>query len=288
VKRIALAVHGGAGNISGDALNARRRGIQPALERGWAVLRAGGSAIDACEQAIIALEDDPAFDAGIGSYLNRDGKVQLDAILMDGVTLKSGAVAAVECIRNPIRLARLILERSPHMFIVGAGAEQFATENSLPLCDPRQLITDRALELWRANSGTISKLGTVGAVALDANGNLAAGTSTGGTAYKYPGRVGDSPLVGCGCYADNLSSAASATGDGEAIMRVLLTGVANHFVQNGKSAQEAADAAIAVLAERTAGRGGLIIIDHQGRVGAAFSTAHMTYAFRTLEPDSPH
>jgi L-asparaginase / beta-aspartyl-peptidase len=281
VRNVALIVHGGAWAIPSELLQTCRNGVLAGLERGWKILKDGGSAIDACEQAIIQLEDDPIFDAGIGSHLNRDGQIQMDAILMDGVSLKSGAVVAVERIQNPIRLARLVLERSEHMMLAGPGAELFAREQGLGFCNPEELITEREAQIWSEKSGKIANFGTVGAVAIDAQGNLAAGTSTGGTLYKHPGRVGDSALVGCGCYADNLSSAISCTGHGESIMKVVLAKTANDFVSSGKSPQEAADAAVALMGKRTSGRGGLIIVDGQGRVGTAFSTAQMAYAFRT-------
>ena len=251
------------------------------LDQGWRVLQGGGSALDACEQAIIQLENDPIFDAGIGSHLNRDGHIQMDAILMDGSTLKSGAIVAVERIRNPIRLARLVLDHSEHMLLAGAGAELFAHENGLSFCDPKELITDREARIWSEKSGHVANLGTVGAVALDAEGNLASGTSTGGTLYKYPGRVGDSALVGCGCYADNSTGAISCTGHGESVMKLVLAKTASDFILSGKSPQEAAAAAVALLGKRTSGRGGLIIVDREGRVGTWFSTPDMAYAFKT-------
>ena len=281
MKDIAMIVHGGAWTIPAELLQRCRNGVLAGLERGWNILRDGGSAIDACEQAIIELENDPVFDAGIGSHLNRDGRVQMDAILMDGVSLKSGSVVAIERVRNPIRLARLVLERSGHMMLAAAGAELFAREHGLELCDPEELITEREAQIWSEKSGQVANLGTVGAVALDASGNLASGTSTGGTLYKYPGRVGDSALIGCGCYADNLSSAVSCTGHGESIMRVVLAKTVTDLVSTGRSPQEAADAAIALLGNRTQGKGGLIILDRKGRVGTAFSTPQMAYAFRT-------
>jgi beta-aspartyl-peptidase (threonine type) len=281
VNRSALIVHGGAWDIPAELQEECRRGVQRAPECGWSVLEKGGSALDACEQAIIELENEPVFDAGVGSHLNRDGKVQLDAILMNGATLESGAVVAVERIRNPIRLARVILEKSEHVLIAGSGAEQFAIEHGIGLCDPKELITEREARLWASLSGTIASFGTVGAVALDMQGNLASGTSTGGTVYKYPGRVGDSALVGCGCYADNLASAVSTTGHGESIMKVVLAKTASDFVAGGKSPQAAADEAIALLTKRTGGRGGLIILDRNGQVGFAFSTRDMAYAYRT-------
>jgi L-asparaginase / beta-aspartyl-peptidase len=281
VKNIAIVVHGGAWAIPSDLAETCRVGVLAGLERGWNVLCDGGSALDACEQAIVQLENDPVFDAGIGSHLNRDGHIQMDAILMDGVSLKSGAVVAVERIRNPIRLARLVLERSEHMMLAGDGAELFARENGLGLCDPAELVTAREAQIWSEKSGNLANFGTVGAVALDSQGNLASGTSTGGTLYKYPGRVGDSALIGCGCYADNLSSAISCTGHGESIMKLVLAKRACDFVGSGKPAQEAADAAVSLLRTRTSGRGGLIIVDREGRVGAAFSTPNMAYAFKT-------
>ena len=277
---IALAVHGGAWEIPNDLVETCRRAVKRALDRGWNILKNGGSALDACEQAIIELEDEPVFDAGVGSHPNRDGKVQLDAILMNGATLKSGAVVAVERILNPVRLARVILEKSEHMLLAGYGAEQFALEHGMSLCDPKDLITETEARLWSSLSGKAVNFGTVGAVALDRHGNVVSGTSTGGTLFKYPGRVGDSALVGCGCYADNGSAAVSTTGHGESIMKVVLAKMANDFVAAGKSAQDAADASIVILTKRTSGRAGLIIVDNRGQVGFAFSTPDMAYAYR--------
>jgi beta-aspartyl-peptidase (threonine type) len=289
--KLALIVHGGAWTIPEDAAEACRHGCARALDRGWDVLEHGGSALDACEAAILELEDDPVFDAGIGSHLNRDGRVQCDAILMDGASLKAGAVAAVERIRNAVRVARLVLDRSEHMMLVGPGAEQFAVEMGVPLCNPSELVIAREVELWYKNKHETdvarghftgdAQLGTVGAVALDARGSLAAGTSTGGTACKYPGRVGDSSLIGCGCYADNRSGAVSATGYGEAIMKVVMAKAAADFLASGLAPQAAAEEAVALLAERTEGKGGLILLDPGGGVGAAFSTPHLAYGFRT-------
>ena len=281
MNNIALVVHGGAWEIPPHLIQICQKAVKRAVDRGWNVLTRGGSALDACEQAIIELEDEPVFDAGVGSHPNRDGKVQLDAILMNGATLKSGAVVAVERVRNPIRLARVILERSEHMLLAGYGAEQFAVEHGMALCDPKDLITQTEAALWTSLSGKVANLGTVGAVALDSSGNLASGTSTGGTLFKYPGRVGDSALVGCGCYADNTSAAISTTGHGESIMKVVLAKTANDLVAAGMSPQTAADDAITNLTKRTGGRGGLIIVDRQGRVGLAFSTPNMAHGYRT-------
>lgn len=257
--------------------------------------------MDAVEAAIVALEDDPALDAGVGSHLNRDGRVQLDAILMDGMTLKAGAVAAVERIRNPIRLARLVLEKSEHMMLVGAGAEQFAVEHRFPLCDPRELITDSARSEWLklrdkpgapGEEGASERRGTVGAVAIDKEGNLVAGTSTGGTRGKYPGRVGDSPLIGCGCYADAKAGGISCTGYGEGIMKIVMAKLAADLLRDPRVlrphrkkrgqptiAQAVADACIRILKRRADAAGGLILLDREGRPAAAYSTPRMAYGY---------
>jgi len=288
-----LIVHGGAWNIPDSQLENCREGCRRALVAGWDILRKGGAALDAVEAAVVALEDEPTFDAGLGSHLNRDGHVQLDAILMDGGTLKAGAVAAVERIRNPVRLARCILEKSDHMMLVGSGAELFALENGIPLCAPEELILERERQGWlRCAASGDHKLGrhfgepagTVGAVALDVHGNLAAGTSTGGTCCKFPGRVGDSPLIGCGCYADAQAGGVSCTGLGEAIMRVVLGKTACEFLRAGHSAEQAAKMGVELLGRRSAvgsapATGGLILLDREGHPGFAYSTAHMAYGY---------
>ncbi len=235
-----LIIHGGAWNIPDEALEDCRAGIQRSLTAAWKILSSGGAAMDAVEAAIVILEDDATFDAGIGSHLNRDGRVQLDAIIMDGGTLKAGAVAAVEHVRNPIRLARRVLEKSEHMMLVGAGAEEFASENGIPLCPPDELITDSERAAWRrcledshaAEHHVGHDQGTVGAVALDQHGHLVAGTSTGGTCCKFPGRVGDSPLIGCGCYADSEAGGVSCTGHGEGIMKIVMAKMATDLLHD--------------------------------------------------------
>ncbi|MGH9616836.1 MAG: isoaspartyl peptidase/L-asparaginase [Acidobacteriaceae bacterium] len=295
-----LIVHGGAGNIPDGAVADFRRGVSAGVQAGWHVLSAGGAAIDAVEAAIVAMEEDPALDAGVGSHLNRDGRVQLDAIIMDGMTLKAGAVAAVERIRNPIRLARLLLEKSEHMMLAGAGAEQFAIENAFPLTDPHEMITEAARSEWQklrdqslvAENEQEQSRGTVGAVALDVEGNLAAGTSTGGTRNKYPGRVGDSPLIGCGCYADAEAGGASCTGYGEGIMKIVMAKLATDLLRDPRVlsphrkkrskatiAQAVADACVKVLGHRAHATGGLILLDREGRPAAAYSTPRMAYAY---------
>jgi len=225
-----LIVHGGAWNIPDEAVEDCRAGCRRAFEAGWEILSRSGAALDAVEAAIVVFEDDPVFDAGVVSHLNRNGRVELDAIIMDGAELKAGAVAAVERVRNPIRLARKVLDSCEHMMLVGAGAEQFALEQGIPLCAPEELIVERERSAWqRCREGYHSaefhlshEHGTVGAVARDLDARLVAGTSTGGTCCKHPGRVGDSPLVGCGCYADAEAGAVSCTGWGEAIMKIVM------------------------------------------------------------------
>ena len=271
----------------------------------------GGTALDAVETAIAVLEDDPVFDAGTGSHLNLDGRAELDAIVMDGRTLKAGAVAAVSRIRNPIRLARRILESSPHMMFVANGAEQFAVEQGMELCNPEDLITEHAraaLQRCRADlvttqlagkTGPGSSGGTVGAVAFDGAGNLVAGTSTGGTCGKHAGRVGDSPLIGCGCYADLEAGGVSCTGRGEAIMKIVMAKTAvdflrNDFAENNSGSREnsksthadaltnsmaAARRAVHLLATRVQGTGGLILLDRHGRPGFAFNTPRMAFGY---------
>jgi L-asparaginase / beta-aspartyl-peptidase len=282
-----LIVHGGAWNIPDVAVEDCRNGCRRALDAGWKILSADGAALDAVEAAIVILEDDPTFDAGIGSHLNRDGRVELDAIVMDGATLKAGAVAAVERIRNPIRLARSVLESSEHMMLVGAGAEQFASEQGFTICNPEELILDRERMAWRrcredqhaAEFHVDHAMGTVGAVAMDSRGNLFAGTSTGGTCCKHAGRVGDSPLIGCGCYADSEAGGVSCTGLGEAIMRIVMAKTAVEFLRAGKSPQAAAEASTRVLLERGRGTGGLILLDKNGEPGFAFNTVRMAFGY---------
>src|ERR1700736_469983 len=209
-----LVIHGGAWAIPDDMVDAHIHGVRHALAVGWRGLERGGASGDAVEEAVVIMEDDEAFDAGRGSFLNRDGKVQLDALIMDGATLRAGGVGCVERLRNPVRAARKILSDSPHVYFVAEGAERFAAEHGLPLCKNEDLIIPREVERLREFQAratdakgdlfapTISH-DTVGAVALDGDGNIAAATSTGGTLNKAPGRLGDSSLIGCGCYADN-------------------------------------------------------------------------------------
>lgn len=287
----ALLVHGGGWAIPDDMVEAHLNGVRAAITAGWQQLERDGSALDAVEAAVKVMEDDEAFDAGRGSFLNRDGRVQLDALMMDGATLRAGGVGCVERIRNPIHVARIVLEDSPHVYFVGPGAERFAAEHGVPLIDNEELVIDREVQrLRRMQTLGESKIDvfsashdTVGAVALDSTGNLAAATSTGGTLNKTPGRVGDSSLIGCGCYADNQSAAVSATGWGEPIMKLVLGKWAADRVATGVPPQQAASEAISYLQKRLSGHGGIIVLDAQGRLGIAHNTPRMAWGFATPE-----
>src|SRR5205809_7247723 len=267
-------------------------GVRAALAADWRILERGGAALDAVEEAVVVLEEDDTFDAGRGSFLNRDGRVQLDALLMDGSTLRAGGVGCVERIRNPIRAARKVLSDSPHVYFVGEGAERFAAEHGIALCKNEDLIIPREVERLREfQARTIEQSedlfapaishDTVGALALDRNGNIAAATSTGGTLNKAPGRLGDSSLIGCGCYADNQSAAASTTGWGEPIMKLVLAKWAADRVLAGNLPEWAAQEAINYLKARVNGHGGIILLDAQGRFGIAHNTPRMAWALRT-------
>ncbi len=281
-----LIVHGGAWDIPDDAVAACSDGCLRALRSGYSVLTNGGHALDAIEAAIIVLEDDPVFDAGYGSHLNREGYVECDAIIMDALTLRAGSVAGLRRIKNPIQAARAVLEKCPHMMLISQGAEQFAFEQGIPLCNPEDLISPAERQAWarcRQDSHAAEyhrghEQGTVGAVALDDHGRLYAGTSTGGTCCKLPGRVGDSPLIGCGCYADCETGAVSSTGYGEAIMKVVLAKTACDFLRPAASnPTRAAQAAVELLKRRGKGAGGLILLDRNGQPGYAYSTPRMAY-----------
>jgi L-asparaginase / beta-aspartyl-peptidase len=293
-----LVVHGGAWAMPDDMVEAHLRGVGNALAAGWLVLHAGGTALDAVEEAVVIMEDDETFDAGRGSFLNRDGKVQMDALIMDGATLRAGGVGCVERVRNPVRAARKILSESPHVYFVGEGAERFAAEHGVALCANEELIIPRELERLREYQAQQAQQGpakdgndlfapsishdTVGAVALDRAGNIAAATSTGGTLNKAPGRLGDSSLIGCGCYADNLSAAVSTTGWGEPIMKLVLAKWTADRVSAGNLPVWAAQEAIHSLEQRLNGHGGIIVLNAAGQFGIAHNTPRMAWAFRTI------
>jgi L-asparaginase / beta-aspartyl-peptidase len=290
-----LIVHGGAWDIPDDAIEACKAGCRNALAAGWSILAKGGSALDAIEASIIVLEDDPVFDAGYGSHLNLDGQVECDAIVMDAATLRAGSAAGLQRIKNPIRLARRIWEECPHMMLVAQGAERFAQKSGLPLCDPAELISPAEHAAWlrcredehAAEHHRGHEQGTVGAVAMDRDGRLFAATSTGGTCCKLPGRVGDSPLIGCGCYADAEAGGASCTGYGEAIMKITMAKTAVDLLRSNPrldasdsaSATRAAQDAVSLLVGRGKGTGGLIILDRNGTPAFAFNTPRMAYGY---------
>ena len=279
-----------------EMVEAHINGVRNAMTAGWSVLQRGGSALDAVEEAVVVMEDDETFDAGRGSFLNRDGKVQLDALIMDGETLRAGGVGCVERLRNPVRAARKILSESPHVYFVAEGAENFAAEHGVPLCRNEELVIPREIERLRQYQAHVAEVkpnlfaptishDTVGAVALDEKGNIAAATSTGGTLNKAPGRLGDSSLIGCGCYADNQSAAASTTGWGEPIMKLVLAKWSADRVASGSAPEWVAKEAIAYLEDRVNGHGGIILLDAQGRLGIAHNTPRMAWGVRRAEQE---
>jgi beta-aspartyl-peptidase (threonine type) len=294
--RPAIIVHGGAWDIPQPAQQAHRQGTLRAVEAGWAMLAAGGTAMDAVEAAIVVMEDDDTFDAGRGSFLNADGQVELDAGCMDGAALQVGAVASVQFIQNPIRLARAVMEKSEHVLLVAQGAQRFAQRMGFPTCNLTDLAVPREFERWQkllydrthsARQSFARPADTVGCVALDQEGHLAAGTSTGGTPNKMPGRVGDVPMVGCGFYADDELGGASSTGWGESIAKVLLARLALHWLNELDDPQTAAQTAIQVLADKVNGLGGIILLSRDGRVGWHFNTPHMALAYQAAGMDAP-
>lgn len=289
-----------------DVIAAHENGVRNALEAGWKILERGGTALDAIEAAVAVMEEDDTFDAGRGSFLTSDGTVEMDALIMDGATLRAGGVGGVQRVRSAIKLSRLVLEKSPHVYFVGEGAERFAEEHGMELIDNKELVVEREVKRLREFKARLAAGGkdttfsggddkvhpvpveqmshdTVGALALDVNGNIAGATSTGGTLNKDPGRVGDSSLIGCGCYADNQSAAASCTGWGEPIMKLVLAKSAADEVARGAEPQSAAHAAITMLKTRLNGHGGIILLDAQGRYGIAHNTPRMAWGVRTSE-----
>jgi L-asparaginase / beta-aspartyl-peptidase len=295
-EKFGLVIHGGAGTIersdmTPDKEREYRAGLERALAAGYEILKRGGSSLDATEAAVRVLEDDPHFNAGRGSVFTSAGTNEMDAAVMDGKTLAAGAVACLKHIKNPVALARLVMEKSGHVMMDGEGAEAFAKENGMELVDQKYFFTQKrwdALQKMKAaekgRTGRAAKAfritdqdrhGTVGAVALDKNGNLAAATSTGGTTNKRPGRVGDSPVIGAGTYANNATCAVSATGDGEYFIRATVArDVAAGMEYRGMSLKEAAQAALDKVAKLRA-TGGLIAIDHEGNMALPFNTAGM-------------
>jgi beta-aspartyl-peptidase (threonine type) len=299
-RMVSLVVHGGAWDIPDDMVELHRQGVQRALMVGIAVLNDGGSAVDAVEAAIMIMEDDETFDAGTGSFLNAAGEVELDASIMDGKALRAGAIAAVQNVKNPITLARKIMEESEHILLVGKGAVRFAKEHGIKTCTQDDLITEREILRWREwqrrkpafTKGAFRRkkvpVDTVGAVALDSFGNIASGTSTGGTPNKFPGRVGDSPVIGAGTYADNTVGGVSTTGWGESMIRVVMAkSVIDFMDHNGGNPEKAAMEGIKVLERKVQGYGGVIALNVDGDIGIAYNTSRMARGYMTSEMREP-
>jgi beta-aspartyl-peptidase (threonine type) len=303
-----ITVHGGAGVISQETMTDADRvryhsALREALDAGYAVLHRGGSALDAVEAAVRVMEDEPLFNAGRGSVLNGSGTVEMDACLADGRTLKSGAVTGCTTAKNPITLARVVMERTPHAFLAGAAVDAFAAAEGVECRPPEYFITERRREQWRAAIAAHritldhsilpspshsppappTGKGTVGAVARDGAGHLAAATSTGGMTNKWPGRVGDTPVIGCGTYADDATAAVSCTGTGETIMSVVLAHRTAHYLEVVGPAATLDEAAAHAMArfDATGGSGGFVAVDRRGAVAMPFNTEGMYRGYRS-------
>ena len=276
-----ILVHGGAGDVASERIPLHVAGCERAAAAGAEVLAAGGSALDAVQRAVEVLEDDPCFNAGTGACLNEDGAIELDASIMDGTTLRAGGVCALPPFKNPIAIARRVMDASKHVLLAGDGAVRFAVEHGFERADPASMITELArkrLEAARAKHATEGWAGgTVGAVARDANGRVAAATSTGGMVNKLAGRVGDSPIVGAGTYADDTAAACSTTGHGEAMIRVCLAKTAIDGTRTA-NAESAVRASLETMHARTSGTGGAIVAARDGSLGLARTTRTMSWA----------
>lgn len=290
VKPYALVIHGGAGTLTPDGLSEEMKkkyeeGLERALSAGEKILVEGGSAMDAVEAAIIVLENDSNFNAGRGAVLNNEGAAELDASVMDGSDLNAGAVAGVKDIKNPIKAARAVMEKSPHVMFNGYGASVFAKENGLEMVDPEYFVTERKKRVQKktqkkTESNADDKHGTVGAVALDKNGNIAAGTSTGGMNNKKAGRIGDSPIIGAGTYAANGVCGVSCTGWGEYYIRLVMAkSIADRMELLGISMGSAVDVMIHDKLEKMKATGGVIAVDMYGNVVTDFNTESMLRAW---------
>ncbi len=280
--RALVAVHGGAGDVPDARRPLHEEGAKRAAAVGRDVLARGGSALDAVQAAVEVLEDDPLFNAGTGACLTAAGTLELDASVMEGTTLRAGAVTVLPPFQHPIAIARAVLEDGRHVLYAAEGARDFAERAGFApstlaaMCTPDAAERLKLVLAGRAGPGWAG--GTVGAVARDAEGRVAAATSTGGTVGKLPGRIGDSPLPGCGTYADDEGGACSATGAGEAIIRVTLARMVVDLMRGGVPAPEAAKAAIATFGARVAGSGGIVVVDRHGRPGFAWNTRTMSHA----------
>jgi beta-aspartyl-peptidase (threonine type) len=295
----AIVVHGGAGSWQPEREKAGIEGVKKAAEAGYGILKNGGSSLDCVMGAVVVMEDDCVFNAGYGSSLNIEKKIEMEASIMDGKTLQAGAVGLLRDIKNPVQLARIVMEKTDHVFIAGEGAEKLATAEHLerrsPMTELRLRYYEQQKKALLEGKSELPKLaslikdhpelftlGTVGAVAVDSEGNVAAATSTGGYSLKLPGRIGDSPLIGCGTYADNLSGACSTTGVGEIAMRLVLAKTVCDSMESQKSAQEAVELAVRLVNTRVSSiynAIGLIAVDTQGRIGAAHSSPNLCWAY---------
>jgi beta-aspartyl-peptidase (threonine type) len=281
--RPAILVHGGAWATPEGELDAHRIGVHRASMIGFEMLLTGSSSLDAVQKVVEFLEADPTFNAGRGAVLNARGEVALDAAIMEGSELKAGSVASVSGVLHPVALAREVLEHSQHVMLAGEGALEFARQRRFPLCDPQELIVERERDRFQRarrdrEPSSSAPSETVGAVACDSRGQVAAASSTGGTFLKLPGRIGDSPIVGSGLYADDRKGAAASTGKGETILRMVMAYRAVAAMTTGIGPAEAAQQAIRALESRTGGQGGIILVDTKGELGYAFNTPHMAYA----------
>lgn len=294
-----LVIHGGAGvilkkNLTSEEEQAYRDKLKEALLAGHKILKAGGTSLDAVETVIKILEDSPLFNAGKGAVFTSEGTIELDAAIMDGASLNAGAVAAIKHIKNPISLARLVMEKSPHVMMIGTGAEKFAQEQGISFVSQKYFFTERRWKQLKKekakekksssktqtsfseSTSEVEKFGTVGAVALDKAGNLAAGTSTGGTSNKKFGRVGDSPIIGAGTYANNQTCAVSATGKGEYFIRSVVAYDISALMQyQSLSLKEAADKIVMDKLVKLGGDGGVIAVDKKGNIAMPFNTPGM-------------
>ena len=302
-----IVVHGGAGTWHPERSQAGLEGVKKAAKTGFDILKNGGSAVDSVMEAVVVMEDAGAFNAGYGSSLNIEKRVEMEASIMDGRTLQAGAVGLLKNVKNPVRLARIVMEKTDHVFVVGEGAEKLAKIFNL---ERREMMTELRLKYYEQqrkallegkfelrklaslikNYPELFQLETVGAVALDKDGNVAAATSTGGFPLKLPGRIGDSPLIGCGTYADNQAGACSATGVGEIAIRLVLAKTVCSYMEDGKTAQEAVEAAIKLVNQRlsaTYDSMGLIAVDTYGRIGAAHNSPNLCWAYVTSEKQEP-
>lgn len=285
--RPALIVHGGATTIPKTETQAYKNGCFKAVSAGWDVLNRGGTAMDAVEVAVRALEADETYNAGYGSVLNRVGEVEMDAAIMDGATLNAGAVGAIQGVRHPVSVARLLLNEET-VFLTGPGARCFAESQGAELCEARSMISAKQQQKWiqsqkwtTDNKAKSDAAGcdTVGCVALDAHGNLAAATSTGGISKKPPGRVGDSPLIGSGLYADDELGACSFTGDGDKILRLVMAKTSLDLLRDNLLPDEAAQRALQIMSRRVGGQAGCILIDPAGHIGWGHNSPHMACGY---------